>query len=100
MHRAVAARLASPEISLFEALRIGGFEYPADEDASVVDIEKVTLGQRKNQLSRRLRLAKKQQSGKDSAALAPAEVDARARFARDVRRVRGAVGVGIGASSG
>ena len=60
MHRAVAARLADHEISLFEALRIGGFEYPTNDDASVVDAEKVTLGQRKNQLSRRLRLARKQ----------------------------------------
>ena len=60
MHRAVAARLANPDISLFEALCVGGFEYPANDDASVVDTEKVTLGQRKNQLSRRLRLARKQ----------------------------------------
>lgn len=61
MHRAVAARMDNPELSLFEALRIGGFDYPADEDASIMDAEKVTLGQRKNQLSRRLRLARKQQ---------------------------------------
>lgn len=53
--------MENPELSLFEALCIGGFEYPADEDASIVDCEKVTLGQRKNQLSRRIRLARKQQ---------------------------------------
>jgi hypothetical protein len=60
MHRSVAARLAKPDITLFEALRMGGFDYPTNDDASVVDMEKVTLGQRKNQLSRRLRLARKQ----------------------------------------
>ena len=53
--------MENPELSLFEALRIGGFDYAADEDASIMDSEKVTLGQRKNQLSRRLRLARKQQ---------------------------------------
>lgn len=57
MHRAVAARLANPKASLFEALEIGGFEYPNDDDATVLDSEHVTLGQRKNQLSRRIRLA-------------------------------------------
>jgi hypothetical protein len=65
MHLAVAARLASPDISLFEALRLGGFHYPTNDDASVVDTEKVTLGQRKNQLSRRLRLARKNPGGKE-----------------------------------
>jgi hypothetical protein len=61
MHRAVSARLENPDLSLYEALRIGGFDYPANnDDASQVDSENVTLGQRKNQLSRRLRLAKKQ----------------------------------------
>lgn len=61
MHRAVSARMENPELSLFEALQMGGFDYPADEDASIMDTEKITLGQRKNQLSRRLRLARKQQ---------------------------------------
>ena len=59
MHRAVAARLANPAISLYEALKIGGFEYPTDDDSSCLDSEQVSLGQRKNQLSRRVRLAKK-----------------------------------------
>ena len=62
MHRAVAARLENPEISLFDALQIGGFQYPTNDDSSIMDSEKVTLGQRKNQLSRRLRLARKQGS--------------------------------------
>lgn len=63
MHRAVAARLSNPELSLFDALHIGGFNYPTNDDSSMTDSEKVTLGQRKNQLSRRLRLARKHQKG-------------------------------------
>lgn len=47
-------------MSLFEALQAGGFDYPSTEDANAVDAEGVSLGQRKNQLSRRLRLARKQ----------------------------------------
>lgn len=61
--KAVNARLANPEMSLFEALQMGGFNYPAIEDATAVDTEGVSLGQRKNQLSRRLRLARKQNPG-------------------------------------
>jgi len=61
MHRAVAARVANPKISLFEALRIGGFEYTQDTDSNAMDSEQITLGQRKNQLSRRVRLARQQQ---------------------------------------
>eukprot|EP00531_Pseudo-nitzschia_arenysensis_P020823 CAMPEP_0116147434 /NCGR_PEP_ID=MMETSP0329-20121206/17752_1 /TAXON_ID=697910 /ORGANISM="Pseudo-nitzschia arenysensis, Strain B593" /LENGTH=576 /DNA_ID=CAMNT_0003643361 /DNA_START=193 /DNA_END=1920 /DNA_ORIENTATION=- len=60
MHKAVAARLANPSLSLYEALCIGGFDYCENDDKSVTDEKKVTLGQRKNQLSRRLRLARKQ----------------------------------------
>ncbi len=44
---------------MFEALQLGGFNYPANEDATAVDSEGVSLGQRKNQLSRRLRLVRK-----------------------------------------
>lgn len=62
MHRAVGARLANPKISLFGALQIGGFEYENDEDANAVDSEQITLAQRKNQLSRRIRLAQKLQA--------------------------------------
>mmetsp|Transcript_7445 Transcript_7445/g.17852 ORF Transcript_7445/g.17852 Transcript_7445/m.17852 type:complete len:641 (-) Transcript_7445:150-2072(-) len=64
MHKAVAARLADPSISLFDALTIGGFDYPSDDSATALDDDNVTLGQRKNQLSRRIRLAKKQQQQK------------------------------------
>ncbi len=60
MHKAVAARLANPSLSLYEALCMGGFDYSENDDKSVTDERKVTLGQRKNQLSRRLRLARKQ----------------------------------------
>jgi hypothetical protein len=60
MHKAVAARLASPNISLYEALLTGGFDYSTNDDKSILDSKKVTLGQRKNQLSRRLRQARKQ----------------------------------------
>jgi hypothetical protein len=66
MHKAVTARLENPNLTLYEALRIGGFNYPDNDDASLIDSEKVTLGQRKNQLSRRLRLARKQNGGDDS----------------------------------
>lgn len=62
MHRAVAARLASPDLPLLDALRQGGFEFPpasGEQDSTLVDSDGVTLGQRKNQLSRRLRLARK-----------------------------------------
>lgn len=59
MHKAVSARLADPELSLFEALKIGGFDYEVDDDSRAVDAGGVTLGQRKNQLSRRIRFARK-----------------------------------------
>ena len=73
MHRAVAARLENPNLSLFDALKEGGFEYPNNDidDGTMVDAENVTLGQRKNQLSRRLRLARKQ--GKDGSSTAKSQ---------------------------
>lgn len=60
MHKAVAAKLENPSLSLIEALRIGGFDYPenAADDAFTVDSDNITLGQRKNQLNRRLRTAR------------------------------------------
>jgi hypothetical protein len=60
MHNAVAARTANPEITLLEALRAGGFDFPKEggDDSTLVDSDNVTLGQRKNQLSRRLRFSK------------------------------------------
>jgi nucleotidyltransferase/DNA polymerase involved in DNA repair len=67
MHRAVAARLADPDMTLLEALRKGGFDFPAEggQDSTLVDADGVTLGQRKNQLSRRLRLARQQEDEKE-----------------------------------
>jgi len=67
MHRAVAARLLNPELSLLEALLEGGFLFPegtegsGKSDRNIFDSDGVLLCQRKNQLSRRLRLAKKRQ---------------------------------------
>ena len=67
MHRAVAARLMTPELSLLEALLEGGFSFPdgtegsGKSDRNIFDSDGVLLCQRKNQLSRRLRLAKKRQ---------------------------------------
>jgi len=62
MHRAVSAKLADPSMTLFHALQAGGFNYMDDIDAKAVDEENVTLAQRKNQLSRRLRMTKNPES--------------------------------------
>lgn len=64
MHAAVAARLKNPNMSLLDALLIGGFKFDKTSnggasDRSVYDSDGVLLRQRKNQLSRRLRLAKR-----------------------------------------
>ncbi len=73
MHRAVAARLAKPEISLFQALVIGGFKFPDHinevsikySNEPVYDSDNILLSQRKNQLSRRLRhLRQRNQKGR------------------------------------
>eukprot|EP00550_Attheya_septentrionalis_P010795 CAMPEP_0198306240 /NCGR_PEP_ID=MMETSP1449-20131203/58314_1 /TAXON_ID=420275 /ORGANISM="Attheya septentrionalis, Strain CCMP2084" /LENGTH=794 /DNA_ID=CAMNT_0044008789 /DNA_START=832 /DNA_END=3216 /DNA_ORIENTATION=+ len=77
MHLALGLRLVTPEMSLLDALRGGGFVFstnhghindnhdePQLDDTTssskgvMVDDDMVPLGQRKNQLSRRLRLAK------------------------------------------
>jgi len=69
MHRAVAARLAEPKLSLLQALVIGGFRFPTIMNkeqqgrkrkgfpprAPIYDTDGILLSQRKNQLSRRLR---------------------------------------------
>jgi len=65
MHKALHARLANPEMTLFEALKEGGFIFPDEaerngrSERSIFDSDGVLLCQRKNQLSRRLRLARK-----------------------------------------
>lgn len=65
MDRAVEAKLADSSMSLLDALRAGGFDIPTADDNSstpqylVVDGDNVKITQRKNQLLRRLRTAKK-----------------------------------------
>jgi len=62
MNKAVARRLDNPGLSLIDALLIGGFSFPDGvnkPDRSVYDSDGVRLGQRKNQLIRRLRLLRK-----------------------------------------
>lgn len=61
MNQAVMARLHSPDMSLFDCIRLGGFVYDCDS-GSAMDIENVTLAQRKNQLNRRLRRVRSQTS--------------------------------------
>ena len=71
MHRALIARLHNPDMSLLDALLTGGFEFPnldspGKSDRNIVDKDNVLLCQRKNQLSRRLRLARKRQATNNS----------------------------------
>jgi len=58
MNRAVEVKMANPGMPLAVALQNGGFSYPADANGAAMDDENVTLAQRKNQLSRRLRRAR------------------------------------------
>jgi len=59
MTRAVQARIRNPKISSYDALTAGGFVYPRPERGvspmDVYDADNVSLQQRKNQLSRRIR---------------------------------------------
>mmetsp|Transcript_21588 Transcript_21588/g.31613 ORF Transcript_21588/g.31613 Transcript_21588/m.31613 type:complete len:780 (+) Transcript_21588:325-2664(+) len=64
MHRSVAARLANPEMTLLEALKAGGFDTSSENPERGVDGKGVTLSQRKNQLSRRLRFVRQGQQKK------------------------------------
>mmetsp|Transcript_12130 Transcript_12130/g.34715 ORF Transcript_12130/g.34715 Transcript_12130/m.34715 type:complete len:699 (-) Transcript_12130:39-2135(-) len=84
MHKSVAARLVNGDMPLLKALLVGGFAFPKldDEgnprdpsvakidDAKVLDTEGVSLAQRKNQLSRRIRIAREkiQEGGGDMSA--------------------------------
>ena len=66
MDRAVEAKLADPSLPLLDALREGGFVFPSLDDSAtpqytVVDSDNVKITQRKNQLLRRVRTAKKGQ---------------------------------------
>lgn len=80
MHKAVAARLANKQLSLLQALLVGGFEFPdgirgeGKCDRNVYDSDNVLLCQRKNQLSRRLRLVRKQVTNRLSTTPAPSPV--------------------------
>ncbi len=65
MHKAVEARLTNPKLSLLEALQIGGFEFHYVKEVSY-DKDNVLLSQRKNQLSRRIRLFKQSQQKKET----------------------------------
>jgi len=65
MHKAVTAQLTSPEMSFLDALIARGFAFldgtegAGKSDRNVYDSENVLLCERKNQLSRRPRLARK-----------------------------------------
>mmetsp|Transcript_14447 Transcript_14447/g.31336 ORF Transcript_14447/g.31336 Transcript_14447/m.31336 type:complete len:498 (-) Transcript_14447:88-1581(-) len=64
MDKAVQAKLDDSALSLLDALRQGGFIFPALDESStpqyaVVDSDNVKITQRKNQLLRRIRTAKK-----------------------------------------
>ena len=90
MHKAVAARLENPTITLMEALVRGGFRFPTtdcNEDKKVassllgsndrkvlVDEDGVQLCQRKNQLSRRLRIIRKKE-GNDTGRITTMSAD-------------------------
>lgn len=65
MHAAMRARLIDTKLSLYDALKKGGFRFYSKSDGSVVDADNVSLSQRKNQLSRRIRLHKKHSQSED-----------------------------------
>ena len=71
MSKAIAAKMNHDNLSLREALEAGGFVFPPKTSSrraasTVIDNEGVTLAQRKNQLSRRLRKLKKRKEGDDA----------------------------------
>lgn len=61
MNRAVQARLDNPNISAVAALCAGGFVFGklTIDDTACFDSDGVSLSQRKNQLSRRMKTAMK-----------------------------------------
>jgi hypothetical protein len=77
MHRAVAVRLADPNVSLLDALIEGGFKFPpnmfetGNSDRDIFDSDGVQLCQRKNQLSRRLRLIRKRKDVVEKSSMPP-----------------------------
>mmetsp|Transcript_21279 Transcript_21279/g.24622 ORF Transcript_21279/g.24622 Transcript_21279/m.24622 type:complete len:276 (+) Transcript_21279:44-871(+) len=64
MNKAVEARLKNPQMSLLEALVVGGFKFieqtsDAASKKGTLDEDNILLSQRKNQLSRRIRATKR-----------------------------------------
>jgi len=68
MIAAIEAKSRDNSLSLREALEIGGFQFPETQGrcaaATVLDSDGVSLAQRKNQLSRRLRQIKSEEAEK------------------------------------
>lgn len=61
MHKALEIRLGNPKLSLLDSLTKGGFEFHKVDNVWY-DRDNISLSQRKNQLSRRVRLFKLNQS--------------------------------------
>ena len=66
MHKALQNRLNNPKMSLLNALEAGGFQFH-EEDGVFIDADHTLLSQRKNQLSRRIRLFKQGQRKRNKA---------------------------------
>lgn len=62
MNLALQAKIRNPKMTAYDALKIGGFDYPRQEKGmkatDIYDCDNVSLQQRKNQLSRRIRQVK------------------------------------------
>ena len=62
MTLALQAKIRNPKMTAYDALKIGGFEYPRQERGmkatEIYDCDNINLQQRKNQLSRRIRQVK------------------------------------------
>lgn len=62
MKLALQAKIRNPKMTAYDALKIGGFEYPRQEKGmkatEIYDCDNISLQQRKNQLSRRIRQVK------------------------------------------
>ena len=77
MNRSVRIKLRNPEISPFDALLQGGYDYPTPAKGSsaheIFDSDNVSLHQRKNQLCRRVRQLREKQQRDEAKAAAEAE---------------------------
>lgn len=80
MHRAVSAKMNDPSLSAYQALRMGGFDYAVDDDSSCLPDDNISLAQRKNQLSRRIRLNKQQTEKKSNISLHAVSMSQQAGF--------------------